>query len=870
MLRDFTAEGNVRPGRIDVGWRWSGTNSRPALRLVRRRRSFPATADDGASLVDFRQLFREEELPWSWIGGVRYLVDNSVAESGMVQAEVRFFHGDPDESPPLRVDVSWYDSAMGTMRTDRVEDVTRVELSLPDPGPWGQVEELEIFHAPEGDPESSAGVIRILRDHSDGESPSLFRWNPDASGEEEVPFDSGRVVQTYVDAAQIEEREVTASWPRIRRLDGTDLATALSLPHGLHAEAREEEVRVELEERFSEDTGDWTRWVRVADFGAVPEETSYYSVFEYHPSTGTDWTTDREWRAQARATRGFGFPGRLYGLLPALHQHHDEPTQKLRGQGQLRRFLEVFGVGLDHVRSEVESLETRHDLHTVKGDALPALGEWVGWAVDRTTSLHHQRTEVRLAPKVYRTVGSLPNLTALVSRATGWRCEAKEFVHNLFLTNAPQALPLRELRERVQVDDGFQETTSWTRSHWFDGRPSAVVDDSGRSWLFWHSNRRGRWEIFHRVQDGSDEGSDLPLEEVPEGRPAPTHSDLAPSTLWVDGDDGEEIWLVWASDREGAWDLWYRIHTADGWGTPLRLTDHPAPDRHPTLVTGPDDELRVYWESLRRGNSEVWERVRTSSGWGPPMRVTDPPNPGDREPTAALDPEGGIRLAWRREEGDRSRLYTALLENGDWSSATPLEDGPQRDEAPFLIHQDGELRLFWHSDRTGRWEIWTRTFDGVEWDDPVQVTQSPDAQKEPTAVLDGPRIRLFYRFEKADPEKRSRTVDVTDRSLLEGMGELEDRIHYTYDIRRRNENHYARDTVGLYLSPPDSSGPAPDPASVVERARSYVEPFRPAPVRLVWIPEVDEGPEDDEVVDGTDDGPPVPEPLVDEFEDELE
>jgi hypothetical protein len=154
--------------------------------------------------------------------------------------------------------------------------------------------------------------------------------------------------------------------------------------------------------------------------------------------------------------------------------------------------------------------------------------------------------------------------------------------------------------------------------------------------------------------------------------------------------------------------------------------------------------------------------------------------------------------------------------------------------------------------------------DGTEWSEPFQITMRPDPDKEPTLAVDGTDLRVFWRSEHLARDRRSKTVDTTDIELLGHRGLFSDRLHYTYDTAREDLDWYARDAVGLYLTPPP--GTADEVVTdVLARTATYLEPFGPATVRLVLIPV-----RETESVDFFTDGIDVDDPIVDEFEDEIE
>ena len=295
----------------------------------------------------------------------------------------------------------------------------------------------------------------------------------------------------------------------------------------------------------------------------------------------------------------------------------------------------------------------------------------------------------------------------------------------------------------------------------------AALEPDGSTRLFWHSNRSGPWELWTRRR-GAAETEPAPLVEPSANELAPAFSELAPAAIRAPAAPND-LWLFWESDREGAWDVWARVHDGTDWGKPFRITDHDAPDRRPSAAAGPGGTLWLVWESERRGSAEIWSSVYDGTVWSPAVRLTEGLGQ-DREPAAALAADGRFWLVWRRDESGRSRLCARVLAAGVWGEATPLEDGQWRDESPALARRGSDLWLLWHSDRTGRWELWARVHDGTDWGEPFQITTSPDPDKEPALLVDDGDLRVFWRSERIPNEYRSRTVDTTDIQALEQRG----------------------------------------------------------------------------------------------------
>jgi phage tail-like protein len=471
-------------------------------------------------------------------------------------------------------------------------------------------------------------------------------------------------------------------------------------------------------------SGDWTRTLEILDrypssrrkgapeSGLSPETRYYYAAFIERPGP--------EATAAATATGPHGSTERLYGLLPAVHQQYDEPAPADRGRGHLRRFLQIFGAALDHARSLGEALSARHDVFEARAEDLPRLARWIGWEPDLAAGELVQRHDILIAPEIFAGVGTPQNLAALVTRRTGWKCEVKELAGNVLLTNAPDPLDSWEIwradhafggdGERITMFDPVpvtraRSTGTPSELDWFDGRPAVLFDGAGKRWLFWHSNRSGRRDIWMDRGEG-------PVRALgdPEGSP---WIDESPCVLL----DGSLIRLFWSSSREGSWDLWMRTYDiSPGAGdVPRRLT-HGAGARSPAAARD-DSSGRtwLFWESSRRGPTDIWgvsfDASALDANSAPiqarPIRLSTG-KPRDRSPAAVVDASGAIHLFWSADLGTESRIYERVFDLAKGWSKPDARTEPvaerRRHEAPSAVMFNGTLFLFFHASdgRTSR------------------------------------------------------------------------------------------------------------------------------------------------------------------------
>ena len=213
----------------------------------------------------------------------------------------------------------------------------------------------------------------------------------------------------------------------------------------------------------------------VSDTGAQPLTSWYYTVFA---SDGALFYADVNSQAVGYSTANYGLADRLYRMLPGVHQRNDSalnsndlanlasiaPTAaaaysalpaSLRTLGQLQRFFRATFSSMDLMRSFAEGLRDIHDVELARPQFLSGLGQMVGWDLDRTLPVFAQRSEIRSAPGLYRTVGTIPNIRSLVTRYTGWYTQVAEFESQILRSNTPAALNIFAMVEGAGGWNGF-------------------------------------------------------------------------------------------------------------------------------------------------------------------------------------------------------------------------------------------------------------------------------------------------------------------------------------------------------------------------------------------------------------------------------
>jgi Phage tail protein (Tail_P2_I) len=201
--------------------------------------------------------------------------------------------------------------------------------------------------------------------------------------------------------------------------------------------------------------------IRLTDAANLSTGTIYY----YTAFFGTTRYFNRLTQASALVT-AHGYH-HLFAALPQIHQSSDDTlpdpdTCALadRSKGQLQRLMEVFDLHADLLQGMTEGLRDLHNPRRVDSRFLPLLAQDLGWKLRDYLDEDGQRNEIGFAPQVYKSVGTIPNIVAIINRLTGWDAHIREYSTNVlrsFDTNR-----LEKLEDGTfYLDDSLKATENY-------------------------------------------------------------------------------------------------------------------------------------------------------------------------------------------------------------------------------------------------------------------------------------------------------------------------------------------------------------------------------------------------------------------------
>ena len=250
-----------------------------------------------------------------------------------------------------------------------------------------------------------------------------------------------------------------------------------------------------------------------------------------------------------------------------------------------------------------------------------------------------------------------------------------------------------------------------------DWMPSIAQASDGRIWVVWHSYRTGNADIFYKVYDASQVhpwSSETTLTTDP-------NADITPSIMRARDD---KMWVVWSTNRNGNYDIFYKVYDGVSWSPDNNLTADPNVDELPSIMQTSEGTIWLSWSTNRTGNYDIFYKTSADDGatWSPDTPLSDPAA-DDWGPSIVQTTNGEIWFVWVRNDNIFYKTYNGT----DWSPDNALTTDPDiLDWHPSIMQtSDDNIWVVWDSDRTSEQvDIYYRVYDNQTklWSLDTQLT----------------------------------------------------------------------------------------------------------------------------------------------------
>ncbi len=274
-----------------------------------------------------------------------------------------------------------------------------------------------------------------------------------------------------------------------------------------------------------------------------------------------------------------------------------------------------------------------------------------------------------------------------------------------------------------------------------------VVAAGSEVFVLYAAERNRAWDIFA-----------MPCGAKGPGRAVAVTNDAAvdikPDGVWHKG----TLWVVWESNRQSARSIRLASVVGNRVSQPEAVNAAGRSNYGPSIVAESNGTLDVAWHSFRNNNYDIFMRRRSRSGdWTPERRVSTAPTM-DRHAALALSKddvwvfwENSQFKSYRTGNSLERKIVAAKVTSRGLESPRNFGEANKRGEAATpLFDSMGRLWLAYLNPRQPNvgWEVWLTGFNGESWAPATAVSpKRKGMDRQPALVVDGGTALLAFQFD---------------------------------------------------------------------------------------------------------------------------
>lgn len=197
--------------------------------------------------------------------------------------------------------------------------------------------------------------------------------------------------------------------------------------------------------------------------------------------------------------------------------------------------------------------------------------------------------------------------------------------------------------------------------------------------------------------------------------------------------------------------VWLRTKMGDdAWSEPRAVTEGAGGDVYKCAVAvDGKNRVWVFWAENKGGNFDIWARAWSRDGFAPAERISSSVE-NDICPVAATDGKGQVWVAW---QGAREKVFRILERHqngqGGWSAERRVSGQSRNCWSPSIAGSKRSVAIAWDTYDKGDYDVWLRKFslDGSA-QEALPVANTTRYEARPSVVFDGTG-RLWVAWEES-------------------------------------------------------------------------------------------------------------------------
>ena len=312
--------------------------------------------------------------------------------------------------------------------------------------------------------------------------------------------------------------------------------------------------------------------------------------------------------------------------------------------------------------------------------------------------------------------------------------------------------------------NGWRHSATWRAA----GGPGTyilnpkVVSAGKQVYLLYAAERNRAWDIYAVSCGPGGPGRAIALTADPE-------ADIKPDGAWHDG----TLWVTWESNRNGARRILLTRLRADKRLPIEEVSTGGKSNYGPSIAVRSNGSVAVAWHSFRSHNYDVFLRERSPAGtWTPEQRITRAPTI-DRHPVLVAWKDD-LWLVYENAQMKGYRTGATVQRRIVVAKVTPRGlEGParQKDASPLwaqaeaaspVFDDSGRLWLAYLIPRLPRagWEVRVTGYNGEKWAGPWRPSSMKGMDRRPGILALGKTLLLAYQVDDL-PETWNHNPEVT-------------------------------------------------------------------------------------------------------------
>ncbi|MHA2067505.1 MAG: TolB family protein, partial [Candidatus Thorarchaeota archaeon] len=267
-----------------------------------------------------------------------------------------------------------------------------------------------------------------------------------------------------------------------------------------------------------------------------------------------------------------------------------------------------------------------------------------------------------------------------------------------------------------------------------------IAVDGDRIYAVWESWRDGDSDIIFRFFNGTDW---QPEQEI--------SSDITSESQWDPSitAEGGRAYAVWEDRGGGDLDIYYRHFNGTAWEPEVEISSDAAnEDQRKPSVAVEGGKVYVVWEDREDGDFDIYYRHFNGTAWEPEREVSmDVGNDHQRNPSVSI--EGGeVHVAWEHKEGLNYDINYRLYNGTDWELVLEISSDTDSEvqRYPSITADGGRVHVAWMDTKGGDVDIYYRSFDGANWQSEMEVSTDigEEYQWNPSIASNGSRVHIAW------------------------------------------------------------------------------------------------------------------------------